>query len=103
MRSSDWSSDVCSSDRVTGLISYTLAARIDGVWVKRDGFLHDVNNDRDINNRDRYFLRGQLLFETTDALSVRLIADYTSREEEIGRESGRERVCKYVWISVVDG
>jgi len=67
---------------VTGPISDTLAARIDGVWVKRDGFLHDVNNDRDINNRDRYFLRGQLLFEPTDALSVRLIADYTSREEE---------------------
>ncbi|MFC3783680.1 outer membrane receptor protein involved in Fe transport [Sphingopyxis italica] len=67
---------------VTGPISDTLAARLDGVWVKRDGFLHDVNNDRDINNRDRYFLRGQLLFEPTDALSVRLIADYTSREEE---------------------
>ena len=60
---------------VTGPISDTLAARLDGVWVKRDGFLHDVNNDRDINNRDRYFLRGQLLFEPTDALSVRLIAD----------------------------
>src|SRR3546814_8784166 len=41
---------------VTGPISDTLAARIAGVWVKRDGFLHDVNNDRDINNRDRYFL-----------------------------------------------
>src|SRR3546814_7155497 len=66
----------------TGPSSDTLAARLDGVWVKRDGFLHDVNNDRDINNRDRYFLRGQLLFEPTDALSVRLIADYTSREEE---------------------
>src|SRR3546814_19504913 len=38
-------------------------------------------NDTDINNRDRYFLRGQLLFEPTDALSVRLIADYTFRDE----------------------
>jgi hypothetical protein len=27
---------------VTGPISDTLAARLDGVWVKRDGFLHDV-------------------------------------------------------------
>ena len=67
---------------VTGPISDTIAARIDGVWVKRDGFLRDTNNNRDINNRDRYFLRGQLLFEPTDALSVRLIADYTSRDEE---------------------
>ncbi|WP_152998659.1 TonB-dependent receptor [Sphingopyxis sp. H115] len=67
---------------VTGPIGDTLAARLDGVWVKRDGFYNDVNNDRDVNNRDRYFLRGQLLFEPTDALSVRLIADYTYRDEE---------------------
>ena len=67
---------------VTGPISDTLAARLDGVWVKRDGFLRDTVNGRDVNNRDRYFLRGQLLFEPTDALSVRLIADYTYRDEE---------------------
>ncbi|UNK79876.1 TonB-dependent receptor [Sphingopyxis granuli] len=66
---------------VTGPISDTLAARIDGVWVKRDGFYNDVNNNTQINNRDRYFLRGQLLFEPTDALSLRLIADYTNRDE----------------------
>ncbi len=67
---------------VTGPLGETLAARLDGVWVKRDGFLRDTTNNRDINNRDRYFLRGQLLFEPTDALSIRLIADYTSRDEE---------------------
>ncbi|WP_338424153.1 TonB-dependent receptor [Sphingopyxis kveilinensis] len=67
---------------VTGPIGETLAARLDGVWVKRDGFYNDTANNRDVNNRDRYFLRGQLLFEPTDALSIRLIADYTSRDEE---------------------
>lgn len=67
---------------VTGPISDTIAARLDGVWVKRDGFYKDTTNNRDVNNRDRYFLRGQLLFEPTDALSVRLIADYTKRDEE---------------------
>ena len=66
----------------TGPISEQLAFRVDGVYVKRDGFYRDDQNGRDINNRDRYFLRGQLLFEPTDALSVRLIADYTSRKEE---------------------
>ena len=66
----------------TGPISEQLAFRVDGVYVKRDGFYRDDQNGRDINNRDRYFLRGQLLFEPTDALSVRLIADYTSRTEE---------------------
>lgn len=67
---------------VTGPISDTLAARLDGIWVKRDGFLKDAANNTDVNNRDRYFLRGQLLFEPTDALSIRLIADYTSRKED---------------------
>ncbi|WP_374525397.1 TonB-dependent receptor [Sphingopyxis sp.] len=66
---------------VTGPITDTLAARLDGVWVKRDGFYRDTTNDTDVNNRDRYFLRGQLLFEPTDALSIRLIADYTYRNE----------------------
>ncbi len=67
---------------VTGPISEQLAFRVDGVYVKRDGFYRDDQNGHDVNNRDRYFLRGQLLFEPTDALSVRLIADYTSRKEE---------------------
>jgi iron complex outermembrane recepter protein len=60
----------------------TLAARVDGVYVKRDGFYHDVVNDRDLNNRDRYFVRGQLLFEPSTNLSIRLIGDYTRRKEE---------------------
>jgi len=67
---------------VTGPITDTLAARLDGVWVKRDGFLRDTTNNTDVNDRDRYFLRGQLLFEPTDALSIRLIADYTYRNEK---------------------
>ena len=67
---------------VTGPIGDTLAARLDGVWVKRDGFYRDTTNDTDVNDRDRYFLRGQLLFEPTDALSIRLIADYTYRDEK---------------------
>ncbi|NIJ38751.1 outer membrane receptor protein involved in Fe transport [Sphingopyxis panaciterrae] len=66
---------------VTGPITDTIAARLDGVWVKRDGFYKDTTNDTDVNNRNRYFLRGQLLFEPTDALSIRLIADYTYRNE----------------------
>lgn len=65
----------------TGPITEQLAFRVDGVYVKRDGFYNDPQNGKDINDRDRYFLRGQLLFEPTDALSIRLIADYTKRAE----------------------
>ena len=60
----------------------TVAARLDGVYVKRDGFLKDVISGRHINDRDRYLLRGQILFEPTDDLSVRLIADYSRQNEE---------------------
>ncbi|MGK6355069.1 TonB-dependent receptor [Sphingomonas sp. DT-207] len=60
----------------------TLAGRIDGVYVKRDGFYQDVTNDTDINNRNRYFVRGQLQFEPSSDLTVRLIGDYTKREED---------------------
>lgn len=67
---------------VTGPLSDQVAFRVDGVYVKRDGFYRDDQNGRDVNNRNRYFLRGQLLLQPTDALSVRLIADYTSRNEE---------------------
>ena len=67
---------------VTGPLSDTIAARLDGVYVKRDGFYRDTTNNTDVNDRDRYFLRGQLLFEPSDAVSFRLIADYTYREEK---------------------
>ena len=66
---------------VTGPLSDTIAARLDGVYVRRDGFLNDVNNNVKVNNRDRYFLRGQLLFQPTSDFSVRLIGDYTFRTE----------------------
>ena len=65
----------------TGLTE-TIAARIDGVYQKRDGFLEDVISGRSINNRDRWLLRGQLLFKPNDAFSLRLIGDYAKRNEE---------------------
>lgn len=71
--------------RVTGPITESIALSLDGVWSKRDGFLDvvDASGDKigDTNDRDRYFLRGQALFEPTDALSVRIIGDYTHRDE----------------------
>ena len=67
---------------VTGPLSDTIAARLDGVWMKRDGFLKDVVSGRRINDRDRWLLRGQVLFQPSDALSVRIIGDYSKRDEE---------------------
>jgi iron complex outermembrane recepter protein len=70
------------SGSVTGPISETIAARMDAVYVKRDGFYKDIANNTDVNDRNRLFLRGQLLFEPNDDLSIRLIGDYTNRKEK---------------------
>ncbi len=71
--------------RITGPLTEGLAVSLDGVYSKRDGFydLIDRTGSKvgDTNDRDRYFLRGQMLYEPNDALSVRLIGDYTNRDE----------------------
>ena len=66
----------------TGPISDTLAARIDGIYMQRDGFLDDVIGGGDYNDRNRYMVRGQLMYQPNDNLSVRLIADYANRNEQ---------------------
>jgi iron complex outermembrane recepter protein len=70
---------------VTGPITETVAARLDGVYVKRDGFFRVVNaagpTGERVNDRDRFFVRGQILFEPSDMVSLRLIGDYTKRTE----------------------
>ena len=65
---------------VTGPLSDTIAARLDGVYLKRDGFLKDVISGRRVNDRDRWLLRGQILFQPNDNLSFRLIGDYSKLE-----------------------
>ena len=70
------------SGGVTGPVSEQIALRLDGVYNKRDGFLTDVVSGRRINNRDRYLVRGQVLFQPSSDFSVRLIGDYSDRKEE---------------------
>jgi outer membrane receptor protein involved in Fe transport len=68
---------------VTGpIVKDVLSFRLDGVFNKRDGFLDDVVNNTDYNDRNRWFVRGQLLFEPTTDLTVRLLGDYTWRDEK---------------------
>ncbi|MBA4094711.1 MAG: TonB-dependent receptor, partial [Candidatus Accumulibacter sp.] len=67
---------------LTGPISEKIAYRLDGVLVKRDGFVDEVLSGRSINDRDRWLVRGQLRLEPSDALSIRLIGDYADRDEE---------------------
>lgn len=65
---------------VTGPVSENLALRLDGGYHTRDGYIKDVNSGNRINNLDRYFVRGQGLYETEN-LTFRLIADYSETDE----------------------
>ena len=67
---------------LTGPLSDTIAARLDGVYMKRDGFLKDVISGRRVNDRDRWLLRGQVLFQPSDNFSFRVVGDYSKRDEE---------------------
>ncbi|WP_171003885.1 TonB-dependent receptor [Sphingopyxis sp. L1A2A] len=66
---------------VTGPISETVAFSLGGSFNRRDGYAQDLKLDTDVNDRNRWGVRGQLLFEPTDALSIRLIGDYDKIDE----------------------
>jgi iron complex outermembrane receptor protein len=65
----------------TGPISDTLAVRLSGSLNKRDGFFTNVTTGNDVNDRDRWSIRGDMLWEPTDKTSVRVIADYNKISE----------------------
>ena len=60
---------------VTGPISDTLAFSLGGNFNTRDGYVEDLGDGPDTNERNRWGLRGDLLWEPNDDMSFRLIAD----------------------------
>jgi outer membrane receptor protein involved in Fe transport len=74
------------SGSATGPINDQVAFRAYAAMRQRDGF-YDVDTgdgprtNTEDNNQDFYTLRGQLLILPSDEASIRLIADYTRREE----------------------
>lgn len=67
--------------RVTGPISDQVAFSLTGSYNTRDGYVDNIETGSDLNDRDRYAIKGQLLFEPNEYLSVRLIADYDELDE----------------------
>ena len=53
-----------------------LSARLSALYTDRDGFFKDVFNGKRLENYRDYSVRGQLLYQSTDDFSLRLIADY---------------------------
>ncbi|QUL38216.1 TonB-dependent receptor [Erythrobacter sp. JK5] len=66
---------------VTGPISENIAFSLDGSYNRRDGFGEIVNLGKDINDRDRWSARGQLLIEPSPDFKVRAIVDYSEIDE----------------------
>ncbi len=73
---------------VTGpLVEDVLAFRLFGVYGERDGFqdliVENQGNEfrTDSENQDYYSLRGQFLYTPTDDFTLRVIGDYTERDE----------------------
>ncbi|GGC26789.1 TonB-dependent receptor [Novosphingobium marinum] len=66
---------------VTGPVTDSIAASISGSINKRDGFIRDLGTGDRTNDRDRWFVRGQLLFDPDSPLEVRIIGDYGEIDE----------------------
>ncbi|GGQ30077.1 TonB-dependent receptor [Shewanella litoralis] len=65
----------------TNGITDNLAFSVSGGFNTRDGYTESVSGLDDVNNKDRWNVRGQALFEPTEAVKLRLIADYSKIEE----------------------
>jgi outer membrane receptor protein involved in Fe transport len=66
---------------VTGPLSETVAVSLAGNYNKRDGYARYANLNQDTNNRNRYGVRGQILFQPNSDFKVRIIADYDRIDE----------------------
>ncbi|MBU0669102.1 MAG: TonB-dependent receptor [Alphaproteobacteria bacterium] len=66
---------------VTGPLTDSVAFSLDANLNKRDGYVEVENLDEQINERDRYSVRGQLLFDNNGPLRIRAIGDYSKIDE----------------------
>ena len=66
---------------VTGPISDTLAFSLGGSYNVRDGYATDLASGTETNERNRYGIRGELLFTPQDNMNFRLIGDYDVIDE----------------------
>jgi outer membrane receptor protein involved in Fe transport len=65
----------------SGPIGDRVAFSLSGNYNERDGYFKNLVSGHDLNDRSRWDLRGQLLFNASDDLTFRLIADTSSIDE----------------------
>ncbi|MDO6508078.1 TonB-dependent receptor [Colwellia sp. 4_MG-2023] len=66
---------------ITNGVTEELAFSLSGGFNKRDGYTDSVVGLNKINNRDRWNIRGQALYEPTTDVTLRVIADYSEIDE----------------------
>lgn len=68
---------------ITGGVAENVAVSLGGGYQKRDGYFDNLvqGGGDELNNIDRFNLRGQILWEPTDELSVRVIGDLSDLSE----------------------
>ena len=66
---------------MTGGITDTTSFRLSASSNKNDGYSTNLVDNTKYNDRDRSAIRGQLLIEPSEDLSIRMIADYNQIEE----------------------
>ena len=63
------------------IVEGQMGVRLSGAYRKRDGIITSSTSGAESGNRDRYILRGQMLWEPSADVSVRLIGDYAESDE----------------------
>src|SRR3546814_16909831 len=97
MRISDWSSDVCSSDLISGRLSW--ADDMFGITLAGSHMKFEQQTD---NSEPRYDATGlnnlsnakYIIEREINSLSGKL--EFAPADGQIGRAACRERVCQYV-------
>jgi len=65
----------------SGPVGDTVAMRFTLQYNERDGYVENVFDGRDYNNRDRWTARAQALWQPNDDFSLRLVADAVRKRE----------------------
>jgi iron complex outermembrane recepter protein len=75
-----------NSIKVTGMVNVPindkLAVRVAGVYVNRDGYIHNNWDDTQMDGRNSYSIRGSIHYEPTENLTVDLTGSYYNEDSD---------------------
>lgn len=66
---------------VTGPLTDSIAASFGGSSLQRDGYFDNVALGTELNDRDRWALRGELMFDISESTELRVAVDFDELEE----------------------